>query len=195
MKKIIVCILLICCLFSLCSCDTPTEEYEYVTNVSESATTTKEEIFTFATHIVHCTVLEKTAEYFTNPNGDKTAQDGQLIRNVWITEYKVKIHQIFKGELETETITVRSFNGSDQSVDTFVVGQADDFYLDEGQECILALNYLEDTAGYYSGWSYISLYDELSYFLPTETEGQFANSHGLTLELATLSQEISETLK
>lgn len=175
--------LIVCLLCTACHKEPLLQTQSYSAFESD---VTKEMIYDFSTEIVHATVMEKTKEYFTNPNG-KTD-----VRNTWVTEYNVKIHQVFKGDIKEESITVRTYNGADLTSEEFDPKAENNFYLSEGQECILSLYSYEDQAGYGTGWNCVPLYGEQSYFLPTEVEGQFINSKGISLDIATLTQEFSE---
>ncbi len=124
--------------------------------------------------ILHGTVLEQTAQY-QKSNGGTTE----------ITEYAIKIHKIFMGEYEEDIITVKTFNPLPFEA------HRPAFYYEIGKECIVGLSLLDDTT-YHSGKGYISADRTYSYFLPTETEGQFINPEGTILDLATLEQQLKE---
>ena len=185
-------IMTIICLAAVCfGCAPKAEESVIETSESASPPATKEDIFEFSTYILQGTVLEKTAEYFNNPDGTKTNDEGNVLRNVWITEYKVQIDQMFKGSYEGDTIMVRTYNGADLKPDEFNKDSEENFYLEVGNECILSLYEYEDKAGYGTGWNCVPLYGEDSYFLPTKTQGKYANLAGIVLDVATIAEELA----
>lgn len=159
---------------------------QFSATTASASDATEDMIYEFSTEIIRGTIEQKTDEYFTNPDGKGSA------RNVRITEYEVKILEVFKGDIKEESITVRTYNGADLPAEEFDPESAENFYLPIGQECILSLYSYEDQAGYETGWNCVPLYGDQSLFLPTETEGQFENSIGIVLDANTLAQSISE---
>ena len=187
MRRIIAVFAIVLLIFSLCAC-APKEPENFVvsTNPTYGPPAGKEEILEFADAIIHATVVKKSNEYFTNPDGEKKTEDGYDVQNLWVTEYEVEIHEQFTGGPLGDTMTVCSYNGSGQSADQFVLDAEGDFYLKEG-ECVLALARFADDGGTFgTGPRYISLYDGESYFLPTENEGEFASNTGVTFSLEEL---------
>ncbi len=179
------------CIAALCIGCAPAEEVPIISSSGGgSVPITKEAIYEFSTYILQGTVVEKTAEYFNNPDGSKKGADGTALRNVWITEYAVQIHRLFKGECKAEFITVRTYNGADLSPEEFRADGAENFYLQVGKECVLSLYEYEDQAGYGTGKNIVPLYGAQSYFLPTETKGVYTNAQGLSLAVDTLAKEI-----
>jgi len=187
MKRIVAVFAVVMLVLSLCAC-APKESEDFSVSIQPSygAPAGKEDILEFADAIIHATVVKKSNEYFTNPDGEKKTEDGYDVQNLWVTEYEVEIHEQFTGEPLGDTMTVCSYNGSGQSADQYVPDAESDFYLKEG-ECVLALTLFADEGGNFgTGPCYISMYDGESYFLPTENAGEFASHTGVTFSLEEL---------
>ena len=192
MKRTIVVAILICLCLSLCGCAKDTAGKVLVLGTPTAPEqTTLDMIYTFTDAVIHGKVLEKSNEFYTNENGDKTNKKGYPIRNTWVTEYQVEIYEVYKGEITEDIITVRTFN--DLAPRDIPADEADDsFYFGIGDECVIGLYYSLDQAGYYAGKDWVSIYAERSYFLPGENEGGFVSPYGLTVNLATLAEDIAE---
>ena len=191
MKRNVLIAILICLCLSLCGCAKDTEgRVETSSSGTLPEQTTLDMIYGFSDAVVHGKVLEKSKEFYTNENGDKNNEKGFPIRNTWVTEYQVEIYGVYKGEISEDIITVRTFNHQAPR-DTPADEVDDSFYFGIGDECVIGLYYSLDQVGYHAGKGWVSIYAERSYFLPGENEGEFVSPYGLTVNLATLTEDIA----
>lgn len=166
---------------------------------------TKEHLIQKAELIFKGKVLKKEKEYMTNPDGTLQQEGWGVIPNAQVAEYTVEIQELYKGEYNEKTITVKTVNGYNLSPDLILYGEDEHVILDTpleridfevGKECILMLvNVANSIGGNEDG--YQSLYGRPGYF-PLQEDGTYKTvdtDTGYTLSKETLKQEIESALK
>lgn len=148
--------------------------------------------------IVKATVQQKADEYFTNPDGD-------FNKNAHITVYEILISEVYKGAPADSAMQIKLFNGEGLSPELYLYGEDDDyilerkvepFLLEEGQEYILGLSYLdpEKYNCYGDPGGYGIQFGELWTFVQNE-DGLYVNlkegSNHKEIDLATLKDKIA----
>lgn len=146
--------------------------------------------------ILKGTVVEQGESAMTNPDGTLRSEEGYEIGNCMVTDYTVRIEELYKGTFEEETITVKVATGHGLSPDLILYGEdkttylkdpVDIYELETGKTYVFALlPYEEHTDSRFSGYY---TFDQ-STFAPTE-EGVFKNSNDSILNTATVTQEIA----
>ena len=146
-------------------------------------------------------VIEKKADYFSNPDGDKKRADGSVVLNARITEYIVKVDMVYKGEWLEDTISVKTYNDQGLTVDQALYGRDENtvVYSDiaeielEMGECLLALSWF-DAEAFGGPAGYMVTFDNAGYFVPEE-DGLYANlatgRNHLTIDPTTLPDKIA----
>lgn len=150
--------------------------------------------------ILKGTVVEQGESAMTNPDGTLKSEEGYEVGNCMVTDYTVRIEELYKGTFEEETITVKVATGHGLSPDLILYGEDKTTYLKEpidiyeletGKTYVFTLlPYTEHTDKRFSGYY---TFDQ-STFAPTE-EGVFKNSNDSILNPATVSQEIAAVIK
>ena len=149
--------------------------------------------------ILKGTVMEQGESAMTNPDGTLRSEEGYEIGNCMVTDYTIRIEDLYKGNFEEETITVKVANGHGLSPDLILYGEDKTTYLKEpidiyeletGKTYVFTLlPFVEHTDNRFSGY-YTS---NQSTFALTE-EGAFKNSNDSTLNTATVTQEIAASV-
>ncbi len=68
---------------------------------------TKEDLYRERSLIFKGTVVEKGASAYTNPDNTRTDRYGYQVENKLVTNYTVRIDELYKGEYEGQTITIK----------------------------------------------------------------------------------------
>lgn len=200
MKRFSVFLLLVILICSGCSKPTESSSKQAIQISGSKAVLTYEDFINYSEIILLGKVVRITDQYFTAPNGTEVTSDGTLAMNAYVTEYELEITQIYKGEYSKDTILVKTYNGESLTPDQFLYGEDEDaavisrindFYLEEGKECLLGLYYFE--RGYLKDGEcgYNVTYGEQGYFTRGENE-TFTNALAdkpFEIELSKLAED------
>ena len=179
----------------------PRMEEEIVFISGQTIEITEDLLLNSADIILSGEVIEKKADYFSNPDGDKKQADGSAVMNARITEYIVKVDTVYKGEWSEDTISVKTYNDQGLTVDQALYGRDENtvVYSDiaeielEMGECLLALSWF-DAEAFGGPAGYMVTFDNAGYFVPEE-DGLYANlatgRNHLTIDPTTLPDKIA----
>ncbi len=144
---------------------------------------TKEDLYRERSLIFKGTVLEKGDSAYTNPNHKRKDQWGYQVENELVTNYTVRIDEIFKGEYEGQTITIKVSSYKD---DPFLLEVGTTYIFPLGDPIDAESEELEQFWGYYQG--------NQSLFHP-QSDGTYRNITGEILHPSTIKQEIAAAMK
>lgn len=144
---------------------------------------TKEDLYRERSLIFKGTVLEQEDSAYTNPNHKRKDQWGYQVENKLVTNYTVRIDEIFKGEYEGQTITIKVSSYKD---DPFALEIGTTYIFPLGDPIDAESEELEQFWGYYQG--------SLSLFYP-KPDGTYENyyTHSV-IHPSTIKQEIATAM-
>ncbi len=160
----ILCVVLLVCT----GCGAPVEEEDIVVD-GIKAMVTQEIWLEQADLVMKAQVVERRADYHTDPDGKNDA-----VVSARVTEYVLRVLEVYKGEYAEDTILVKTYN------DVFLTKQ--EAAKAEGEmlpvemqtgECVVGLSRF-DAADFGEGECYELTYGLAGYFLPT-ADGVYEN--------------------
>ena len=143
---------------------------------------TKQDLYRERPLILEGTVLEKGDSAYTNPDHKRKDKWGYQVENKLVTNYTVRIDEIFKGEYEGQTITIK-VSSYEESPFALEVGKTYIFPL--GKPIDAESEELEQFWGYYQG--------SRTLFYP-QSDGTYRNITGEIICLSTIKQEIDAAM-
>lgn len=178
------------------SCNSSNEdEVAYISVSSSQASYSKNDLLETADIVLRGTVVAKGNTQQTNPNFEKTAENGTPLKNYFVTDYTINIHEIYKGEHTKESIDIKVGNNrgaaslpgisADKNITVIDNTNIPQLELEIGKEYILIL--YKEFGTYY-------VFTTQGCFEPT-IDGDFINNNNITISPNTLKEEITNTLQ
>lgn len=168
MKKLLCWVVILCLLVCLAGCGAPVEEEDIVVGGTK-VTVTQEIWMEQADLVMKAQVLERRADYHTDPDGKNDA-----VVSARVTEYVLRVLEVYKGEYTEDTILVKTYNDVFLTEQEAAKAESEILPVEmQTGECVVGLSRF-DAAAFGEGECYELTYGLAGYFLPT-ADGVYEN--------------------
>ena len=182
-----------------CGCAKKKNDKEIIVMNGSYGTFDKEYIVENSDLIVRAKPVEVVNRYYTCPEG-VSIFTGKEEDNAEVTEYQLKVEDVYKGDWKDDTINIKVYNGigltpeqyeNGEDENTIIQNNMRTTYVDMDSEYIFGLAYSEDICGDAPGYTIVGRFEQ-------SVDGDYImanNGQPLRIDSDNAAQEISAIIK